>query len=73
MIISNSSSVTVSMPSSPTVGDFYVIKDGVGNAYTQNIIISGNGNTLDGNVNYSLNVDYGSISIIFNGFGWNII
>lgn len=64
---------TVNLLASPLVGQVLVIKDIDGDANTNNITVSGNGNTIDGAATYVLNVDYSSITLVFNGTEWNVI
>jgi hypothetical protein len=75
-IISNptvAGAVTITLPLAPVTGREIVIKDGKGDAATNNITISGNGKTIDGNANFVINNNYDSVTIIYNGTQWNII
>jgi len=67
------SSVTITLPSGPTAGDIYTVKDQLGNAATKNIIISGNGNNIDDNSSYTMNANYQSITVIFANGSWSVI
>jgi len=69
--------VNVAGPSSiilPTsvVGKVFVVKDVSGNAFTNPITITAIGHTIDGQNSYVLNVNYGSITLVFTGLEWNI-
>ena len=64
---------TVVLPASPIVGQVLIIKDIDGDANTNNITVSGNGNTIDGAATYVLNTDYASITLVFNGTEWNVV
>lgn len=68
-----SSSVTITLPSGPTAGDTYTVKDQLGNAATNNIIVSGNGNNIDGETSYTMNANYQSITVVFANGTWSII
>jgi hypothetical protein len=63
---------SVILPISPT-GTVFVVKDISGSASTNVIIVTGLGAAVDGNATATINTDYGSITLIFNGTEWNII
>lgn len=65
--------ITITLPSSPTAGDIYTIKDQGGNAGNYGIIISGNGNNIDGSSTYTMNSNYQSVNVIYANSSWNII
>lgn len=73
IVTTNAAPFTITLPGSPSAGDFYLVKDGVGNSATNNITVSGNGNNIDGSSNYSLNINYGAIGLMYNGTQWNVI
>lgn len=62
----------IQLPVSPT-GTVFIIKDIDGDASVNNITVSGIGSTIDGSASALINVDYGSITLIFNGTEWNIV
>lgn len=62
---------TVTLPLSPSTSNSYIIKDGTGDAASNNITIDGNGNTIDGQATFVINDAYGALEIIFNGTEWN--
>jgi len=68
-----SGSITITLPSGPTAGDIYAIKDQGGTAATFNIVVSGNGNNIDGSSSYSINTNYQSITLVFGNGSWSII
>ncbi len=72
-VTTNAAGFTITMPSSPVSGDLYIIKDSVGNAGTNNLIIAGNGKNIDGAANYTINTNYASITIVYNGIEWSLI
>lgn len=61
------------LPASPATNQYVVIKDGKGDANTNNITISGNGKDIDGGSSYVIGSSYGALTIIWNGTQWNII
>ena len=72
-IDSSVSGITITLPFTPVKGQAYKIKDVGGNAYTNNIIIDGNGNNIDGSPTALINTDYGSVELVFStllGSGW---
>ena len=62
----------IQLPVSPT-GTVFIIKDIDGDASVNTITVSGIGSTIDGSASALINVDYGSITLIFNGTEWNIV
>ena len=65
------SSCTITLPSG-TTGKVFIIKDSVGDATTNNIIIQTTGSTIDGQASYVLDSDWASIGLIYNGIEWNV-
>ncbi len=63
----------VSLPTSPSTGDTYTIKDGKGDASTNNITVTPAAGTIDGLTSYVINVAKGSVTFLYNGTQWNII
>jgi hypothetical protein len=59
------STITLTLPTSPTVGDAYEIKDTKGSAFANNIILdSGSGNTIDASQTVAIDVNYGAMSLV---------
>lgn len=74
LIISTAAtSRTIFLPSSPSVWQYHNVKDGIGNANSKRITISGNGHAIDGRDSVVINGKYSSFSFVFNGTEWNII
>lgn len=59
------SSFTITLPASPVDGQVYKIKD-VGNAFSYNITVSGNGNTIDGSSTFIINTQRGGVEIVYD-------
>lgn len=59
--------ITVSLPASPSSGDYLLLKDTNGNATSSNIIIAGNGHNIDGSSSFTLTTSYSAIYVVYNG------
>ncbi len=70
--------VTVTLPSSPTIGQWHKIKDYLGNAYINNITIDGNGANIEQfsaapSSTLLLTQNYDAVELVFNGTFWSIV
>ena len=63
----------VTLPASPLTNDFYTIKDGKGDAYTNPITIVPSSGTIDGQSNVVIWNSYESLDFVYNGTEWNIV
>lgn len=63
---------TINMPATPTLGDTYEFKDATGNAGSNTVTISGNGNNIDGSANFLLNTAYVATTLTFTGSEWSV-
>ena len=63
----------VNLPSSPPTGLVLTIKDGKGDASTNNIILTPSTGGIDGSGAFTMNTNYGSVTIVYNGTDWNVI
>lgn len=70
--LNTSTAATENLPSSPTLGLSYLIKDCGGLAGSHNITVSGNGNNIDGASTFVMNVAYQSAAFTWNGTQWSI-
>lgn len=70
--VNASGSTTQTLPASPALWERHTIVDGGGNAATFPITVAGNGNTIAGQANYSLNFNRQSIDLQWDGAQWNV-
>ena len=64
---------TITLPT-PTLGRKITIKDSAGNAAARNITVNDNGTELiDGAGSQTINANYGSLDLVYNGSTWVII
>lgn len=64
---------TVTLPAAPLTGQTITIKDGKGDAASNNISISGNGKNIDGATPLTLSGAYDVRTLVYNGTEWNRI
>lgn len=66
--------LTIRLPDAPTTGRVIYIKDSSGNANSNNISVTTVGGvvTIDGVTTYTMNQNYQSISVIFNGSSYEV-
>lgn len=65
-------STTITLPAG-VVGKAYTIKDSVGDANTNPITVVATASTIDGQASYTLNVDWASVGLVYNGIEWNVV
>lgn len=73
ILVDTSAARTITPMASPVTGQMYVIKDNVGSAAANNITVTPSGKNIDGAASTTINVNFGSITIVYNGTQWNII
>jgi hypothetical protein len=61
--------VTITLPSS-VAGKVYIIKDSLGDSSTNHTTIVA---SIDGAASYVLNIDWSSVTLIYNGIEWNVV
>lgn len=75
--VSASNVVTMSLPTTATIGQSFIFKDYAGNCLSNIIVISSSNLNIDGFSTYDLNINYGSVEIVFMSSsitsGWGII
>jgi hypothetical protein len=64
--------VTVALPAGIT-GTVYYIKDGTGDAATNNITITPAAGTIDGAATATINSNFGAVTLAYTGAKWEII
>lgn len=66
--------ITIDLPAAPTAGQIFVIKDKVGNAAVNTITVQGVGGILliDGATTFVINNNYESVSVLFDGVGYQV-
>ena len=65
------SATTISMPTAPVPWLPYIIKDGKGDAATNNITITSTTGTFDGATTLVMSTNYQAITVVYNGTNWN--
>lgn len=64
--------VAVTLPVAPT-GQFFYIKDGAGDASTNPITITPTAGLIDGAATATINTDFGSLTLTWDGTAWIIL
>lgn len=64
---------TVNLPSSPATGLSFIIKDGKGDANTNNITLTPAAGNIDNSTTYVMTTNLSSKTIVYNGTQWNVI
>lgn len=65
--------VTLNLPLLPYVNEKHTIKDGSGNAGSANLTIQGGGILIDGQSSYTIGINYGAITMVYDGTNWDCI
>ncbi len=64
---------TVNLPATPTTGQTYVIKDGKGDAATNNITVTPAAGNIDGAATYVMTGNYQAVTLTYTGSEWSVI
>lgn len=64
---------TVTMEASPATGATHTIKDGKGDAATNNITIQGAAGNIDGSATFIMNINRSSVTLQYTGAEWSIL
>lgn len=73
ILVDTSAARTITPLASPTTGQRHIIKDSVGSAAANNITVTPVGKNIDGAASFILNVNFGSITIVYSGTQWLVI
>ncbi len=74
LITVNTTSARTIVPlANPTKGQIHIIKDNSGIASLNNITVTPSGKNIDGAASYTINNNYGSITLIYNGTQWDVV
>lgn len=74
LVDSTSGPITVTLSTSAPSGTVWTIKDKAGTAFTNNITLDPTGAALiDGNANYTMNANYESVNVLFDGTSFYVI
>jgi hypothetical protein len=68
------SPITIRLPNAPAIGEYWIIKDRLGLANTNNITVTTVGGLLniDGAPSYIINLAFGAAQFIFNGTSYEV-
>ena len=70
---SSGAATTVNLPSNPAGGLTFTIKDGKGDAGSNNITITPASGNIDGSGSSVISTNYGKATVMYNGTQWNVI
>ena len=72
---SSAAAVYFKLPAAASVNDYvnYVVKDGKGDAATNNILITPVAGTIDGAATVTINANYGALVFTSDGTNWHLI
>lgn len=73
ILVDTSVARTINLNASPATGQTYVIKDNVGSAAANNITITPAAGNIDAAGTYAININYGSVTIVYTGAKWAVI
>ena len=72
IMVSGVGLVTVYLPATPLIGQEHHVKDRQGIASLSGITVDGNGGLIDGASSATMNNDYESLSVLWDGAQWNL-
>jgi hypothetical protein len=71
-LVNTNTAITITLPP-PTLSRYLKIKDYVGLAVVNNIIINGGGANIDNSPIYTISINYGFVSLRSNGIDWFVV
>lgn len=73
-VVSSGGAITIKLPNAPTTNRLFIIKDKSGNATTDNISVTtvGGAVTIDGQTTATIDSNFGSLQLLFNGTSYEI-
>ena|SRR5215469_6461322 len=63
---------TFLLPANPFLDQLVVVIDGSGQAAASHITVDGNGNEILNSPTYTINQNYGSVTLVWNGVFWSV-
>jgi len=63
----------VTLPSTPATGRIVIVKDGKGDATTNNITVSPASGNIDGAATFVIAANYGAVTCVYNGTEWSVV
>lgn len=64
--------LTVNLPASPSLNDYIIIKDR-GTSQVNSLLVSGNGNNIDGKSSYLVSSNYAAVNLVWDSTEWIIL
>ena len=71
--VSGISTNQINLYGTPVVGQRLTVVDVCGNAFSDPIVVNGNGNNINDSGCSTINTDYGSVTYIYNGIFWSAV
>ena len=74
-VVATTGGITITLPASPSAGDYVEIHDGTGAAATTNITVGRNGESIAGGAeDFTLDVNYAKLHMVYVGgsVGWTV-
>lgn len=74
-VVATAGGITITLPASPSTGDYVEIHDGTGAAETSNITVGRNGESITGSAeDFTLDVNYAKLHMVYVGgsVGWTV-
>jgi hypothetical protein len=73
ILVDTSAARTINLIAAPVTGTLYIIKDSVGSAAANNITITPAAGNIDGAASATINVNYGSATLVYSGSQWSLL